>query len=466
VSASVAASDYQTTNTTLLSKLADRLALLSTRPLSNAVLSRAKLFLLNGLASAFEGRSSPDAKFALRYAASFGGSGRSVLWLTGDRVAPADATFANCVSLHGSIKEDTHTVTPIHPGTPVIPAALALADHVDANGLALAKALVVGFEAMCQVARLVSGPVFNERGWRHTAVFGGFGTAAAGSVLLGLDRGRVVSALALAGNAAGGLNAYKTSGSSDHAFSNGNGARSGVQAVLLAGLGFSGSANLLEDSRGFLVAFASGVANAKESWPVDDGPEILNTFLKKHESARANQEAIEATKRIVDKHHPAAADIDRVQVVTHRGVKAEGRDNPGPYTGHYSRMVSCQFGVAAVLLDGWVTHARLGKDDTPGLLALTHRISLETDAEADRAMPDVRIATVTVHLRDGRKLVERVENVGDIGFEEISSRFFDAAEPAIGDRAAKEVIELVAHLEGVGSTRDLTDTLKPLQPFL
>lgn len=439
-----------------LAALGARLDEISGRELDERTLSRVRLLLLNVFACAMEGRDAHDTGAALRAAAVLGGSGPATLWLTGERISLLEAAYANCASLHGSIKEDTHSDSESHPGTPVIPAVLAVAEHLNSSGAVAAKAIVVGIEAMGQVGRLASTTSFAERGWRHTAVFGAFGSAAASAVLLGLSGNPLVSAMALAGNVAGGLCAYKTSGTSDHTFANATGARNGVEAAFIASAGASGAPDLLEHPQGFLAAFGAGPLDSR-TWPQTDELEIGQVYLKQHESASANQQSIEAASRIVRKRRVRPEEIRSVTVRTYKRATVKGRVNPGPFTGHYSAMVSGKFGVAAVLLDGSELSAeRYRNYADPAITNLTSRISIELDPEAERMHPKVKISTVTVELVDGTRVQERVEDLPEIAFSDVAERFKRFAEPTIGRDNAGAIVEKVGTLEKLERISEIT----------
>ena len=96
----------------------------------------------------------------------------------------------------------------MHPGSFVIPAALATAEVEKAGGKALITAVVAGHEIAPRV-RMASnktrdGEGLMVRGIYPQAIFGGFGAAAAAGSILGLDPEQMAIAFGLAGEQAGG----------------------------------------------------------------------------------------------------------------------------------------------------------------------------------------------------------------------------------------------------------------------
>jgi len=77
-----------------------------------------------------------------------GGIGPSTVWLNGERRAVLDAVFANSAASHAIVQEDMHAESASHPGTVVIPVALAPSEQLGASGATLIEAVMVGYEAM------------------------------------------------------------------------------------------------------------------------------------------------------------------------------------------------------------------------------------------------------------------------------------------------------------------------------
>jgi 2-methylcitrate dehydratase PrpD len=61
------------------------------------------------------------------------------------RYTPAGAALVNGATAHSLDFDDTHAAGTLHPGAPVIPAALAAAEMVGADGKTLLAAIVAGY---------------------------------------------------------------------------------------------------------------------------------------------------------------------------------------------------------------------------------------------------------------------------------------------------------------------------------
>jgi len=176
----------------------------------------------------------------------------------GERVDMAGAALINGISSHTFDFDDTHLKTIIHPAGPVCSAALALAEHIGANGRQLIDAIVLGIDVSCRVGNTIY-PHHYDRGWHITGTTGGLGAAAACARLLGLDAGKTAMALGIAASQPVGLR--EQFGTMTKPFHPGAAAQAGLMAALLAREGFTASQRAIEAPRGF-----AQVVSTKYDW--------------------------------------------------------------------------------------------------------------------------------------------------------------------------------------------------------
>src|SRR5690606_4438176 len=129
----------------------------------------------------------------------------------------------------------------LHPIAVMVPAALALCEHLGKPGRDLVAAVVIGCEMEYRLS-MALGPVEQYHlGFHPSAVCGCFGAAAAAAFLLGLDEAQVTRAFGLAGCQASGLMAWESDETENsRPFQMGMAARNGVTAAMLAAQGFGG----------------------------------------------------------------------------------------------------------------------------------------------------------------------------------------------------------------------------------
>ena len=80
------------------------------------------------------------------------------------------------------------TESSLHPGVAMIPAALAVAEELQASPAALLGAIVAGYEVTMRVGNALNPASAYARGFHPTGVAGVFGATVAAGRLLGLDR--------------------------------------------------------------------------------------------------------------------------------------------------------------------------------------------------------------------------------------------------------------------------------------
>lgn len=183
-----------------------------------------------------------------------------------------DAALLNAVAGHiDDFDDDEAELSLSHPTVTVLSATLAAAELVPVPGARLVEAYVAGVELIMRLGGLLN-PSHYTRGFHATATLGALGSAAAASLVLGLDAGRMRHALGTAASLAGGLRS--NFGSDTKSLQTGNAARSGVMAAELAGSGFSSTAGSLFGPLGFVPVFGgtgsqNAVADFGRPWLLD-----------------------------------------------------------------------------------------------------------------------------------------------------------------------------------------------------
>ena len=146
-----------------------------------AVQERARFLVLDLAGNILRGRHDAESSPALLAAARALGLAAGNAAVLGDsaRYTPAGAALLNGALAHSLDFDDTHAAGTLHPGAPVIPAALAAAEMAGADGRTVLSAIVAGYEVTCRLALALPGGDHYDRGYHPTATCGAFGAAAA-----------------------------------------------------------------------------------------------------------------------------------------------------------------------------------------------------------------------------------------------------------------------------------------------
>ena len=315
-------------NMTSLSRQLARFAVgLSADALPPAVVDKVKACTLHALATGMLGAGTPRGRAAIRLAREEEArpDGATVL-VDGTRVTRMGAVFANSELMHASGQEDSYLML-THPGSCIVPAALATAEMGGKSGREFMAALVAGYEVEARIAKSFI-PSTQARGFRSSAVYGVFGASVATGKLLGLNQDQMVGAIALAATMAAGTLEGAREGGGESVAHEPNAARCGVLAALLAMReNFRGSETALEGEAGFYHAF-TGNNKGRLSY-VFTGPkrvdlasvteglgqhyEMSNVTFKIYATAGYNNPVIDLMAALKRQH---AIDPDHVEEIT------------------------------------------------------------------------------------------------------------------------------------------------------
>jgi MmgE/PrpD N-terminal domain len=308
-------------------RLAEWVAGLRYEDLPPAVVDRAKGVTLHGLASALLGHGTPAAAQALQLMREedAGGGGVATVLVDGTRLTKAGAAFVNAEQILAGGKWDTFRML-THPGSAILPAALAVAEVERASGRDYLVAVAAAYEVMERLAGDFI-PTVMARGFHAGPVFGIFGAAVAAAKLMRLDEDRLNGALAQCVNlAAGNLEGARSGGRSVR---EGAAVRNALLAVALAKHGTPGGETTLEGEAGFYHAYA-GNNLGRLSYSFDGALRtdlakvtaglgrdwlFLETLYRIYSTAGYNIAHVDVTAALCQEHDIRPEDVERVEAV-------------------------------------------------------------------------------------------------------------------------------------------------------
>jgi 2-methylcitrate dehydratase PrpD len=440
----------------LSASLAGRLADLGRPPLAAAAREAAKDRLLHGIGVTLTSCQFPAAVVAWRSVRSESG-GCTVLGRPA-RLSPEAAAFANAVAAHSSLQEDCGPGglrDGSHPGTYVIPAAMAAAEASGASGTQLLTALAVGYEAVGLLGE-IAPPSIVARRFRPVGILGPIGAAAAAAALLGCSPAQMAAALSIAANTAAGFGQGFVAGSMEPYLHAGFAARNGMLAARLAAEGAAAAPDAFEGPFGLFQTYGG---TAGQPLTAGSGPAIGRLGTKRYAACLQNQETIALI--IGDLPVPVdAARISHVRVfrpsTPGNGTASPGVGSSPPFGSMLQRQMSARFTAAAALLGRPVDDARYfdsaAGDDSAA--AVASRIELISTEDGP--------VRVEVTLADGEELVAEGDRSGVLRPEpaEIRARFRARAGSVLGPAAADDVARIVGQLE---TERDITRLMEALR---
>lgn len=377
----------------------DRLVGVSVATVPPRIVDAAQAAVVDHLAAGFYGSRQPWSRIVAEHALRGRQGGTVPLYGRPERAAAAVAAYINATASHGFELDDFHEPSVVHPGSVVVPAALAVAAERRVDGPTFLSAVIGGYEAM---GRLGYAAAAQASPWHTTGLHGTMAAASTAAVCAGLAPDRIVNALGIAASFAGGLKAFQSGGGEVKRLHTGRAAESGIVAVELTEAGLTGPTDVLENPRGYFAAYHAAEpvpARLTEHW--GEGWIIDEIYCKPYAACAANHAAIEALKRILARRPVEVDQVERVVVGCSRRGLAE---NSGiPLTGTMSVQYSVE-AAAALTLVGTVDHPDsftydryLGSD----ALKLADLVEVVLDDEVDAAYPARMAARVRLELRGG-----------------------------------------------------------------
>ncbi len=437
------------------------------------VVDRAKGVTLQALSSALVAHAMPASRqaLALMREEEEGGGGAATVLCSGAKLTKAGAAFVNTEMVFAGGKWDTFRML-THPGTAILPAALAAAETVGASGKQFLAGVAAGYEIMERMAAEFI-PSVMARGFHAGPVFGIFGAGIAAAKIGGLDAEQIHGAIAQCVNlASGNLEGIRSGGRS---LREGGAVRNALLAVALAKHGTPGGETVLEGEAGFYHSYAgNNRGELRYSFSGDNRADIANiakdlgqdwifleTLYRIYSTAGYNIAHVDVTAKLCEEHGITYEQIDRIEAV----VNWMETEYPSPAFPIPSRGLEAGPGVGSTqyfTAYGAATRGfpllrqampGPGESDPPEVLDLMHRVTL---------IPAVRRTLfgprITVFTKDGRSFSREGtgrEFIWD--FEEEARRIRPVA-PGLAISAAQydRLIDTCRHLD---TTERAADTL-------
>ena len=407
----------------------------------------AKELVLDYLGVAVAGSQTESGRIAGRFATGLGGVAEATVVGAGGRVPAVHAAFANAIASHSLELDDVDAEALFHFSPPVVSAALAVAERVQAVGRDFIVAVVAGCEMMARLSEAVN-PALRDRGFHTTPTCGVFGAAVAAGRLLRLDAEGMVSALGLAGAQASGL-MEMYGPSMQKRFNPGPAARNGVAAAIMAQMGFTGTARIFEGRRGVCRAFgqADDVTRLTQNLGVDF-PIFIE--FKPYACARPIHNAIDCALAIRREQGLALDEIRRIVVRRHPAwAEYHGILRPATY---HEAQVSLPYSVAVALADG----AALPPQYTDERLAdpVIQRLAELVQIVADASLPRGVSCWMSVDTAGGRSFTAQVDYPkgslkNPMTPDEIDAKAHRLADGVLGPDQVSGLADMVRRMEEI-----------------
>jgi 2-methylcitrate dehydratase PrpD len=415
------------------------------------VLQRAKDCMADTVATILFGAPFPWSQMIIAQAQLLGRGGKSAILSTGTNVSAPAAALAHGAMTHAFEQDNiTFPDSGAHPGAALFTSGLAVGQDRGSSGRDLLTAFVAGAEVMIRIAWATKRT--NEtRGFHAPGTLGPFGAAIVAGKLLQLDAAKMSNALGIAGSTAGGLLEFAHSGNGAMVkrLHLGRAAEGGVLAGSLAAAGFTGPSTVLEGGAGFLHAFCNQTEAAELTRALGEIYQTQTITMKHYSCHITAHTSVEAMVDMRKRYGFRGGDIAAIEIAGSRRMATT--NNISVPNDIMLAQFSIPFCVALAAYRDPVDPYSFddGATRDPGILATASTVKIT--AVPGQSDDDIS-STVTVTLKDGRRLTKRVtEFLGTpsrpLSGDDLRQKFLLLTKkyPA---KPMEEIFERIEHVEG------------------
>jgi 2-methylcitrate dehydratase PrpD len=439
-------------------KLSAHLANALRKPLSKDLVERVKLHTVDTFAAMISGTRLLPGKRAISYIKAIGGKPEAGVIGTRLVVSAANAALANGMFGHADETDDTHPPSLTHPGTSVVPSALAISERNRLSGEEMLRAVVVGYD-VCARMLLTLKPMPYLRSGHHAGATGQvFGAAAAAGALMQLTPLQVRYMLSYTGQQTAGLyTMFRDPEHIEKAYAMGGmPAHNGLQSAMMAAAGWTGVEDIFSGERDFFHTFAPEDFD-RENLSRDLGKdyEMLRASIKRWPIGGPIQGPMHVLNDLMAEHGFGAKDVEKL--VANMPDKELEIVNNRPMPD-----ISVQHLLAVMLLDRKLTFKSAHDFDRmkdPQVLKMRARVH----AVGDPSLTDVQRrwrCVMEVHLKDGRVLngqtmAAKGSFENPLTAAEENEKAMDLLAPILGKSRSLELLDTLWNIEKVKDVRAL-----------
>lgn len=444
---------------------ADFILDLNYNKLGSEVVLQAKKLIMDFIGVALAGYKLMEfPRIIVNYMETIGGAPEATIIRTKKKFPAINAAFANAACGHALDMDDGHRFGALHPGTVIIPAAIAAAEISNIEIKTMITGIVAGYEIMIRLGAAINPSSLN-RGFHSTGIIGPFGAAAAVSKILNLTHGEIVGAFGLAGLQGSGLLQvnHEGEGAKVKPINPAKAAMSGLFSCILAKKGVRGPINIFEGEDGFFKAFTDDLKMDVVTQGLGEDFEICKAYIKFYSACRHSHAPIDAALTAFRnaKIHPSQ--IAKIEVSTYSvALRLAGMTD---VTTPSAARFSIPYSIALALIKGDAGADKYCEESIrdPQIHELSRKIELSVAEKWEKNYPEKRGATVRIIGKQGGEWKTEVELAkgepeNPATWEEVYKKFYTNAKLILSEEEAKKLGDILTHLED-NSVKDLVNLI-------
>ncbi len=375
------------------------------------------------------------------------------------------AAFANGVmGRYLDFNDTSHTRDSGHPSD-MIPAMLSTAEYCGRNGRDAITGIVVAYEIMDRLGEVCG---LTQIGFDYTT-YVAIGSAAGASNILGVNKTKMINAIALAASSFIGLLQIRVGHLSMwKGCASGNASRNGVFAALIADRGMTGPIEAFSGPSGFIRLLTRGNVELQAF----GGPEKpFMVELSKFKYYPSDYECQCAVNPAVELHPLIKGRIGEIKKILVYGYKfainvaTDSKDKWDPITRETADH-SLPYLVAVALIKGdvWLNDFEEYNYRNPERLALMQKIEVYEDEEYTKDYPESYRFRIEIFLHSGDKFIRDVRYAkghpkNPLSDSEIESKFRKLSKGVMSRQQIDLVLGKLWHLEEEEMVSDIIASL-------
>jgi len=435
------------------------------------VIVLAKQKTLDMLGCFIYGSKLPAASPAVRVVATMGGAPEATVAGLSQKVPAPWAALANGTASHSFEMDDRQPESALHPGSSVVPAALAVAESEGLNGRDYLAALTLGHDVGCRVgAGIAMGG--KRPGYHGMGSWASIAAAAVSARGMRLTVSQADQAMSISTATAFAMD-FVSLAEGAKGYHAGKAALGGVLAARLVQAGMVGPTNFLDfappgetrSNTGYLALLSKNPDVERMMRDLGKVYELETGGTKRYAGDGCMQAGIDALRSLVRQHNITPEEVQAINVhtMTHNVEENTYVRPQKPIEAFFSY----PHVLAVALIDGDVTPAIA----QPAVLArqdldeVRHKVHLFADPEYDRLWPAFRPARVEIETARGTFEEAVISSKGTkenpMNWDEQVEKFMLLAKDALGLDQAQKVIDAVWALDQAAGVDGLTALLRP-----
>ncbi len=432
---------------------------------------KAKTLILDSIGCMFGGCQTDLGRALLTPIQGMGGRAEATIVGGGMKVPTVQAAFVNGNTANALDYDDT-LLGLGHPGSTIIPAALAIGEWKKASGKDILLAVLIGYDVTDRIAKAIQPSYGRLQEVWGVGTWQTFGAALAAGKILQLDLNGMLNAFGIAGATAPLPNTQKWGWDIDerpiHWVKEPTGWPSwtGTMAAILASHGFIGNRFILDGDNGFWIMAGSDKCDfAVMTKGLGKEYEVHNIAIKPYSSCRWQHAALDCVEDLKKTHKLTPEQIRSITVHSFGWVKRQEIYGP-------TQMVDAEFSiphtVSMVLLGyhpgpSWYTDENLKSEKVRNL---SKKVKVEIDPNLDREyFEDNRISARVEILKENGERFEKFVGIpkGDplnpLTDREREEKFRHLASYSLKNHEIATVIERVYEFEKIDDVSEVMSTL-------